>query len=47
VTADPALTSYLNGVLAQLRDWLNKGEVKKLVLVIAKADTEEVLERST
>ena len=46
VTADPALTSYLTGVLAQLRDWLNKGEVKKLVMVIAKADTEEVVERS-
>ena len=47
VTADPKLTDYLNGVLAQVRHWLEKGEVKKLVLVIAHHDTEEVLERYT
>jgi hypothetical protein len=47
VTADPQLTEYLNGVLAQVKRWLEKGEVKKLVLVIAHHETEEVLERST
>ena len=46
VTADPKLTEYLNGVLAQVKQWLEKGEVKKLVLVIAHHETEEVLERS-
>ena len=45
VTADPKLTEYLNGVLAQVRHWMNKGEVNKLVLVIAHQETEEVLER--
>jgi hypothetical protein len=46
VTADPQLTDYLNGVLAQVKAWLEKGEVKKLVLILAHRDTEEVMERS-
>ena len=45
VTADPTLSVYLQSVLAQLRQWLERGEVKRLVLVIAQADTEEVVER--
>ena len=45
VTADPTLSAYLQSVLAQLRQWLERGEVKRLVLVIANADTEEVVER--
>ena len=45
VTSDPTLSAYLQSVLAQLRQWLERGEVKRLVLVIAQADTEEVVER--
>lgn len=45
VTTDPALQSYLKRILVHIEDWLSKGLVKRLVLVISSADTEETLER--
>jgi len=45
VTTDEGLNDYLKRVLAQLEDWLTKGTVKRLVLVIAATETNEVLER--
>lgn len=46
VTTDVGLAEYLKRVLTQLQAWLERGEVKKLVLVITGVDNEEVLERS-
>ena len=45
MTTDAGLASYLKKVLTQLQDWLEKGSVKKLVLVISGVEKEEVLER--
>jgi mitotic spindle assembly checkpoint protein MAD2 len=45
VTTDEGLTGYLSNVLAQLEDWLTKGTVQKLVLVITSQETNETLER--
>mmetsp|Transcript_2250 Transcript_2250/g.4133 ORF Transcript_2250/g.4133 Transcript_2250/m.4133 type:complete len:208 (-) Transcript_2250:504-1127(-) len=45
VTKDEGLSEYLNNVLGQLTNWLEKGMVKKLVVVIASVDSEETLER--
>jgi len=46
VTTDLGLAEYLKRVLTQLQAWLERGEVKKLVLVITGVEKEEVLERS-
>ena len=46
VTTDHGLAEYLKRVLTQLQAWLERGEVKKLVLVITGVEKEEVLERS-
>lgn len=45
VTTDQGLADYLKKVLTQLQDWLEKGNVKKLVLVVTGVENEEVLER--
>ena len=45
VTSDEGLKAYLVQVLRQLAEWLGKGEVQKLVVVITGVETKEVLER--
>ena len=45
VTSDEGLKSYLVQVLRQLAEWLTKGEVQKLVVVITGVESKEVLER--
>ncbi|GAM22816.1 hypothetical protein SAMD00019534_059910 [Acytostelium subglobosum LB1] len=45
VTADQGLKDYLDNVLKQLAQWLQTGDVQKLVLVITDVVTKEVLER--
>jgi mitotic spindle assembly checkpoint protein MAD2 len=45
VTKDEGLKQYLVQVLRQLADWLSKGEVQKLVVVITGVETRDVLER--
>jgi len=45
VTSDEGLKSYLVQVLRQLSEWLTKGEVQKLIVVITGVETKEVLER--
>jgi len=45
VTADDDLKNYLNNILADIKDWLYKRTIQKLVLVIKNLDNEEVVER--
>lgn len=45
VTSDEKLKSYLTNVLSQLSEWLLKGEVQKLVVIIGGVNSKEVLER--
>ncbi|XP_023581605.1 mitotic spindle assembly checkpoint protein MAD2A isoform X2 [Trichechus manatus latirostris] len=45
VTTDPELIKYLNNVVEQLKDWLHKCSVQKLVVVISNIESGEVLER--
>ncbi len=45
VTKDEGLKQYLVQVLRQLAEWLTKGEVQKLVVVIAGVESKDVLER--
>ncbi|CAK4243776.1 unnamed protein product [Aphanomyces euteiches] len=45
VTADEKLRAFLKNVLDQLAGWLVEGQVQKLVVVVANATTEEILER--
>ncbi len=45
VTNDEGLKAYLVQVLRQLAEWLTRGEVQKLVVVITGVETREVLER--
>lgn len=45
VTTDPELIKYLNNVVDQLKDWLYKCSVQKLVVVISNIESGEVLER--
>ncbi|KAG0722097.1 Mitotic spindle assembly checkpoint protein MAD2A [Chionoecetes opilio] len=44
-TTDPAVKGFLDDILAQIKEWLEGGEVQRLVLVVANVDTKEVLER--
>lgn len=44
-TADEGLTEYLKQVMTQLSDWLIRGSLQKLVLVISSALTNIVMER--
>jgi mitotic spindle assembly checkpoint protein MAD2 len=45
VTSDEGLRTYLAQVLRQLSDWLRKGEVQKLIVVITGVESRAVLER--
>ncbi|XP_021566389.1 mitotic spindle assembly checkpoint protein MAD2A isoform X2 [Carlito syrichta] len=45
VTTDLELKKYLNNVVEQLKDWLYKCSVQKLVVVISNIESGEVLER--
>ncbi|KAG9480194.1 hypothetical protein GDO78_011944 [Eleutherodactylus coqui] len=45
VSTDPTLSDYLNTVVEQLKDWLYKCQVQKLVVVISSIDDNEILER--
>ena len=45
VTKDSKLKDYLSNVLGQVEAWAAKGTLQQLVLVIAKIDTQEPLER--
>lgn len=45
VTTDQGLASYLQKVLTQMEEWLQNGQIKKLVLVITGVEKGEVLER--
>jgi len=45
VTTDEGLVKYLSTVLTQISEWLTKGKLEKLVLVVASVHTSEVLER--
>nr|XP_025041671.1 mitotic spindle assembly checkpoint protein MAD2A [Pelodiscus sinensis] len=45
VTTDPDLKNYLNNVVEQLKDWLYKCSVQRLVVVISSIESSEVLER--
>ncbi|XP_071808754.1 mitotic spindle assembly checkpoint protein MAD2A-like [Asterias amurensis] len=45
VSTEKALQDYLDNVLRQLNDWLNKKTVQKVVVVIAEVDSGEVKER--
>uniref|UniRef100_A0A8C9B449 Mitotic spindle assembly checkpoint protein MAD2A n=1 Tax=Phocoena sinus TaxID=42100 RepID=A0A8C9B449_PHOSS len=45
VTTDPELIKYLNNVVEQLKEWLYKCSVQKLVVVISNIERGEVLER--
>ncbi|XP_012500803.1 PREDICTED: mitotic spindle assembly checkpoint protein MAD2A [Propithecus coquereli] len=45
ITTDLELIKYLNNVVEQLKDWLYKCSVQKLVVVISNIESGEVLER--
>ncbi|XP_059535359.1 mitotic spindle assembly checkpoint protein MAD2A-like [Myotis daubentonii] len=45
VTMDPVLMKYLSNMVEQLKDWLYKSSVQKLVVVISSIENGEVLER--
>ena len=45
VTTDPELMKYLNNVVEQLKDWLNKCSVQRLAVFISNTESGEVLER--
>lgn len=45
VTTDPELIKYLNNVVEQLKEWLYRCSVQKLVVVISNIESGEVLER--
>merc|ERR1712151_1004370 len=45
VTADPELQSYIAEVAQQLRFWMSRCEVHKVVVVVASQETEQTLER--
>lgn len=45
VTTDGRLSKYLTNVLMQMEDWMLKGDLQKMVMVITSAASKEVLER--
>ncbi|NWZ09470.1 MD2L1 protein, partial [Agelaius phoeniceus] len=45
VTTDPELANYLNNVTEQMKEWLYKCIVQRLVVVISSIESSEVLER--
>ncbi|ROT60938.1 mitotic spindle assembly checkpoint protein MAD2A [Penaeus vannamei] len=44
-TTDEGVKEYLNNVLAQIKDWLEQGNIQRLVLAVSNVDTQQVLER--
>ena len=47
VSTDEGLQGYLTNVLTQISEWLERGQLQKLVLVIANVHTKDVMERWT
>jgi len=45
ITNDTELTSYLATITEKIKEWLTLGMIKKLVIIIASVEEEEVLER--
>jgi len=45
VSTDDKVLKFLSDILAQIKDWLVQGRVKKLVVVLNSVETREVLER--
>jgi len=45
VSTDDKVQKFLSDILAQIKDWLVQGRVKKLVVVLNSVETREVLER--
>ena len=45
VTKDPKLKDYLANVLGQVESWAAQGTLQQLVMVIAKVESNETLER--
>ncbi|XP_076068742.1 mitotic arrest deficient 2 [Oratosquilla oratoria] len=45
VTTDKEVKTYLNNVLSQIKNWLEAGEIQRLVLVVTSVDSKEVLEK--
>ena len=47
VASDDGLQTYLKKILAQLKTWLEEGDVQRLVVVVTGVETKETLERWT
>ena len=47
VASDDGLQNYLKKILAQLKTWLEEGDVQRLVVVVTGVETNETLERWT
>ena len=47
VASDDGLQTYLKQILAQLKTWLEEGDVQRLVVVVTGVETNETLERWT
>ena len=47
VASDDGLQNYLKKILAQLKKWLEEGDVQRLVVVVTGVETNETLERWT
>jgi mitotic spindle assembly checkpoint protein MAD2 len=47
VASDDGLQTYLKKILAQLKTWLEEGDVQRLVVVVTGVETNETLERWT
>ena len=47
VASDDGLQIYLKKILAQLKTWLEEGDVQRLVVVVTGVETNETLERWT
>jgi len=45
MSTDKKVSKFISDILAQVKDWLEKKQVKKLVVVLLDVDTNEVLER--
>lgn len=45
VSTDDALQDYLERAFEQVRDWLEKGEISRMVAAIVDSETQETVER--
>ena len=45
VSTDAEVNKFLENVLSQIKDWLEKRKIKKLVVVLNSVETKETLER--